>query len=64
VSNIDFTTADWRKSTHSGGDSGQCVEIAALPTVIGIRDSKNTHRPSLAVSPRAFERLLQGIKTP
>ncbi|GAA2725645.1 DUF397 domain-containing protein [Actinocorallia aurantiaca] len=64
MSNTDFTTADWRKSTHSGGDSGQCVEIAALPAAIGIRDSKNTHRPALAVSPRAFDRFLQKIKTP
>ncbi|MEO3786353.1 DUF397 domain-containing protein [Actinocorallia sp. B10E7] len=60
----DFTTAVWRKSTHSGGDSGQCVEVAALPGVVGIRDSKNTHRPALTVSPRAFGRLLHEIKTP
>jgi len=38
----------WRKSTHSGGDNGDCVEIAdALPGVVPVRDSKNPHGPAL-----------------
>ncbi|MBW5422881.1 DUF397 domain-containing protein [Streptomyces sp. BG9H] len=24
----DLSTARWRKSSHSGGDSGECVEVA------------------------------------
>ncbi|HVK21640.1 MAG TPA: DUF397 domain-containing protein [Actinokineospora sp.] len=27
----------WRKSSHSGGNGGQCVEVSNL----GVRDSKN-----------------------
>ncbi|WP_106397844.1 DUF397 domain-containing protein [Actinocorallia populi] len=57
-----FASVIWRKSTHSGGNSGQCVEVAALPGTVGIRDSKNPHRPALAVNPRAFGRLLHEIK--
>ncbi|WP_372500220.1 DUF397 domain-containing protein [Sphaerisporangium perillae] len=26
---MDLSTAAWRKSSHSGGNGGQCVEVAA-----------------------------------
>lgn len=29
----------WRKSSHSGGESGQCVEVAQAPALVGIHDS-------------------------
>lgn len=37
----DFTHAVWRKSTRSGDNGGQCVEVAFLDTVVGLRDSKD-----------------------
>jgi hypothetical protein len=37
----------WQKSTYSG-DSSNCVEIAAAPTTVHIRDSKKTQGPNLA----------------
>jgi hypothetical protein len=38
----------WRKSTHSGGDNGDCVEVAAgFPGVVPVRDSKDPHGPAL-----------------
>lgn len=62
MSEHDFTGATWRKSTRSGGQSGQCVEIASLPGIVGIRDSKNTAGPKLAVSRAAFGRVVHGVK--
>lgn len=48
----------WRKSSHSH-DSGECVEVAALPYgVVGVRDSKDPHGPVLTLSRRAFRGLL------
>ncbi|MDI9886868.1 DUF397 domain-containing protein [Streptomyces sp. HNM0645] len=41
----------WRKSSHSGGEGGACVEIAACPTTVHVRDSKNTDGPMLAFAP-------------
>nr|CEL13639.1 hypothetical protein [Kibdelosporangium sp. MJ126-NF4] len=32
----------WRKSSFSMPDGGDCVEIALGPTVVGVRDSKNS----------------------
>ena len=36
-----FQHAVWRKSTRSGDNGGQCVEVAFLDTVVGLRDSKD-----------------------
>jgi hypothetical protein len=58
-------TVVWRKSSHSGGSSGQleCVEVAGLPTgAIGIRDSKNANGPHLAIPIEAFGHLLRRLK--
>lgn len=39
---MDVTGARWRKSTRSGSNGGSCVEVADnLPTVVGVRDSKD-----------------------
>jgi hypothetical protein len=29
VSELDLTVGQWRKSSHSGGQGGECVEVAA-----------------------------------
>ena len=39
----------WRKSSFSGGNGGACVEVAQAPTMFGIRDSKHTDGPVLAL---------------
>ncbi|MEV5570285.1 DUF397 domain-containing protein [Spirillospora sp. NPDC052269] len=31
----------WRKSSYSGHEGGQCVEVADLGSGIGVRDSKD-----------------------
>jgi hypothetical protein len=31
---------DWRKSTHSGGNGGDCIEVATADAVL-VRDSKD-----------------------
>ncbi|MER5395765.1 DUF397 domain-containing protein [Streptomyces sp. NPDC002599] len=38
----DLTTATWRKSSYSGGEGGDCLEVAdGHPARIPVRDSKN-----------------------
>ena len=39
VHDIDLSSAQWKKSSYSG-NSGNCVEVADLGTVVVIRDSK------------------------
>ncbi|MCC9738646.1 DUF397 domain-containing protein [Streptomyces sp. MNU89] len=44
----------WYKSSHSGSDGGDCVEVAATPATVRIRDSKNRQGPVLGVSTGAW----------
>ncbi|WP_079141297.1 DUF397 domain-containing protein [Streptomyces sp. LUP47B] len=53
----------WRKSTYSG-DSSNCVEIAATPAVIHIRDSKNAEGPHLAFPFVAWTHFLSHTASP
>ncbi|MFJ7047367.1 DUF397 domain-containing protein [Streptomyces sp. NPDC101112] len=41
----------WIKSSYSSEEGGECVEVAACPHAIHVRDSKDTARPGLAVGP-------------
>jgi hypothetical protein len=60
---MDLSSAIWRKSSYSGGNGGQCVEIAVnLPGVVVVRDSKNPGGPALAVEPEAFVAFVAGIR--
>lgn len=47
-----FEGATWRKSTGSG--DGNCVEVAAVPAAVGVRDSKDQQGPILAFAPTAW----------
>ncbi|MFG2858048.1 DUF397 domain-containing protein [Streptomyces mirabilis] len=44
----------WVKSSYSGAEGGQCVEVAANPASVHVRDSKDTTRAALAVHPTAW----------
>jgi hypothetical protein len=49
---MDLTHAEWRKSSRSGGNGGQCVEVACnLPGIVAVRDSKDPAGPALAFTP-------------
>jgi hypothetical protein len=60
---VDLSRAVWQKSTYSGGNGGQCVEVARnLPGIVAIRDSKNPDGPKLIVSPDAWRALASGLR--
>ena len=44
----------WFKSSHSGSAGGECVEVAACPGTVHVRDSKNPAGPTLAFGPAAW----------
>lgn len=48
------TELKWTKSSYSGSDGDSCVEVAALPEAVHVRDSKDTARPHLTHSPTAW----------
>lgn len=44
----------WFKSSYSTADGPSCVEVAAAPTTIHVRDSKNIPGPELGFTPGAW----------
>ncbi|WP_432034008.1 DUF397 domain-containing protein [Streptomyces antibioticus] len=48
----------WRKSSYSGDQGGDCVEVADTPTAVAVRDSKNPAGPILTLDPAAFSEFL------
>lgn len=47
-----LTDATWRKSSYSGGNGGDCVEVAVLADDSrAIRDSKDPEGPKLVFAP-------------
>ncbi|MFE0204517.1 DUF397 domain-containing protein [Streptomyces sp. NPDC058985] len=48
----------WFKSSYSGTEGGDCVEVAAGTGVVHIRDSKAVTGPVIRVSREAWEGFL------
>ncbi|BFO21416.1 hypothetical protein SHKM778_78040 [Streptomyces sp. KM77-8] len=44
-----FRQLVWRKSSYSGNEGGECVEVAARTAMIHVRDSKDIHQPHLSM---------------
>jgi hypothetical protein len=44
----------WFKSSYSGSEGDNCVEVATRSQVVRIRDSKDTKIRPLAVAPTAW----------
>ncbi|TYB42911.1 DUF397 domain-containing protein [Actinomadura chibensis] len=58
--NIEAVT--WRKSSRSGGNGGECVELASASGIIVIRDSKDAEGPVLTMGRDEFAALLAGLR--
>jgi hypothetical protein len=53
----------WRKSSYSGTQGGDCVEVAALRRTVAVRDSKNPDGPALRFTPAEWTTFLTDVKT-
>lgn len=60
---VDLLRAAWRKSSRSGDNGGNCVEVASnLPGIVAVRDSKNPNGPALVFTPDEWHAFLSGVK--
>ncbi|MEV6368160.1 DUF397 domain-containing protein [Micromonospora musae] len=60
----ELTGAQWRKSTRSGSNGGNCVEVANnLPGLVAVRDSKAPAGPVLTFSPTAWVNFVRATRT-
>ena len=61
---MDLIRAAWDKSSYSGANGGNCVEVASnMPGIVAVRDSKDPHGPALTFRTVAWQTLLQDIKS-
>ncbi len=57
---MNLKNATWRKSSHSGSNGGDCVELTdAASTVVAVRDSKDPHGPVLLLTRAALRTAVQ-----
>ena len=62
--NVDLETAQWRKSSYSGGSGGNCVEVAAsLPGVVVVRDSKDPGGARLLFTHAEWRAFTAGVRS-
>ena len=59
---MDITSAAWRKSSYSGGASGNCVEVATGDRTVAVRDSKDPKGLVLAFRPNDWQRFADQVK--
>lgn len=66
---MDLSDAAWRKSSYSGGNGGQCVEVATVTGcesgpagMCAVRDSKDPGGPVLAFSPGQWRLFTAGVR--
>jgi hypothetical protein len=51
----------WFKSSHSGTEGGDCVEVATSIAAVHIRDSKNAGGPILTVPRDAWAQFIDTL---
>jgi hypothetical protein len=61
---IDLSGVTWRKSSYSNPDGGECVEVSdSVPSLVPVRDSKDTTRSPLLFATGAWSAFVAGVKT-
>jgi hypothetical protein len=60
---MDVTRAQWRKSSRSSANGGQCVEVAGnLPGVVAVRDSTDPAGPRLVLTPHDWTAFTRRVR--
>jgi len=62
VTKTDLSGAVWRKSSRSGPNCDNCVEVAFVDDRIAVRDSKDPQGPVLAFTPAEWDAFVAGAK--
>jgi hypothetical protein len=63
MNSAELVGARWRKSSRSGGNGGECVEVAFLDDGrVAVRDSKDAgHGPALVFTPGEWAAFAAGM---
>ena len=56
------STLNWRKSSYSGNNGGDCVEAGSTPGRVLVRDTKDRAGAVLAFAPKAWREFAAKVK--
>ncbi|MEW2065461.1 DUF397 domain-containing protein [Streptomyces sp. NPDC007346] len=56
------TLTGWFKSSYSGGNQGECLEVAGGHTTVPVRDSKTPTGPTLTFSSQGWSQFVAAVK--
>ncbi|MFG1949737.1 DUF397 domain-containing protein [Micromonospora sp. NPDC048830] len=59
---LDLTRAVWFKSSKSGPNCDNCVEVAYVTGAVGVRDSKDKTGPALIFTPAGWHAFVAGTR--
>ncbi|MCX4847441.1 DUF397 domain-containing protein [Streptomyces sp. NBC_00893] len=60
---LDLSAATWRRSSHSNGDGGNCLEVVdGHQDLVPVRDSKRPEGPVLVVPASAWTPFIEAVK--
>lgn len=62
MAGTDRAVTAWRKSTHSGSNGGDCVEVGGSGRRVLVRDTKNRAGATLAFGPAAWRRFAASVR--
>ncbi|MEV3924814.1 DUF397 domain-containing protein [Actinomadura coerulea] len=60
---MDLRDARWRKSSYSGSNGGDCVELAEAVDGVAVRDSKDPEGPVLLLTRTTLRTALNSTPT-
>ncbi|MFD0125582.1 DUF397 domain-containing protein [Streptomyces virginiae] len=59
----DLSAAIWHKSSYSGGDGGECLEVAdGHPDLVPVRDSKRPEGPHVVFHAQAWAAFVGSVR--
>jgi hypothetical protein len=56
------TAVSWRKSSYSGANGGECVEVATTADAVMVRDTKDRNGDVLSVPASAWRAFVSAVK--
>lgn len=59
---VDMSRAEWHKSSRSGPNCDNCVEVAFVNSAVAVRDSKDPAGPALIFTPDEWDAFVGGAK--
>ncbi|MEU9713524.1 DUF397 domain-containing protein [Streptomyces sp. NPDC047967] len=57
------TLTGWFKSSYSGGNQGECLEVAKGHATVPVRDSKAAHGPAVVFSADGWSLFVTALKS-